>query len=552
MLATRSRTNTDIVTLDGDTPIIPVYLAEGAANIVFMFTSEKSIRIRDDEFGQPGTTTIYGTPRIDYRLKGKLLRLRKALPSTAPVIESHRHFEEQIEPLFPAECLVEQSLCKVTPDFVKNLNKDLRRLEGRGGRPEKRRMIYLAEDEPYATLITDMRWDDEHVSCEFKPKWLTQSPSAPPGSKRCRTCALRAMRQVKEFRKPDYTDVCPLTLFTKDQDILSSSLRSILGATRGAPMYSNLNLQRLRPYIRGNPLIERLRDLQVQKDPQGILKADPSSLDFLTAMALRDCTMFLKIPKGYETKAQMEARLGDLDLKTPDGNKAAYWRETEQQLIDEGWYTATEKTPPDEEKYVSNYLGRPNWVPSLVIRAHPPIFGGQMLELSFEDMCIVLCILSPFPSFLAPYPLPFAACSLAAVGILQLPSCLDYCFEVLQANSSLIMSTSDYVHWVLDAVCNAHNVLALINGQSRRYGSTYIDQYIPTLCYGVEYNLTYSFQVTISGGQPGMTRSVSYSLASIGELAHIGPPSGDQRPFSYQKSSYNRRTVNTPAGTGRW
>ena len=35
--------------------------------------------------------------------------------------------------------------------------------------------------------------------------------------------------------------------------------------------------------------------------------------------------------------------MGDLDLKSPEGGKAEYWRRTERRLIDGGWYTATEK-----------------------------------------------------------------------------------------------------------------------------------------------------------------------------------------------------------------
>lgn len=41
--------------------------------------------------------------------------------------------------------------------------------------------------------------------------------------------------------------------------------------------------------------------------------------------------------------AAIEARLGDLDLKTSYGKKAEYWRNLEKQLVDEGWYRATEK-----------------------------------------------------------------------------------------------------------------------------------------------------------------------------------------------------------------
>ncbi|KAL8690799.1 MAG: hypothetical protein Q9218_003848 [Villophora microphyllina] len=356
MVGTRSRSNSNIVHLDAETPIEIEYLAEGAANVVFKIRSKRVIT-RDDDYGQPGTTTEDDIPRIDPRLKGNLLRMRKDLPSVAPVLQSHQHFKDQIEPLFPAESLVEQLLCKITPEFVERCNQELRDNEDDPnndylGRPKKRFGIYLAKDEPYATLIANMGYDKEHAGTEFKPKWLAQSPSAPPNAKRCRTCALRAMRSVKESTTPESRgisgDFCPLTLVDGDKEILSPSLEPILVKCRGAPIYIPEFERQTLPYFHKLPLLRLLRDLQVQKDPKGILETDPSSLDFMTAMALRDCTFFLKIPNQDNSKARIEARLGDLDLKTPNGNKAEYWKETERQLIDEGWYTATGKMPAPE------------------------------------------------------------------------------------------------------------------------------------------------------------------------------------------------------------
>lgn len=75
----------------------------------------------------------------------------------------------------------------------------------------------------------------------------------------------------------------------------------------------------------------------MDKDPKGVLKANAISQDFLAAMTLRDCTLYLKVSQG-----SIGARLGDLDLKTGKG-KAEYWRALERQLIEGGWYTATEK-----------------------------------------------------------------------------------------------------------------------------------------------------------------------------------------------------------------
>ncbi|KAL8934489.1 MAG: hypothetical protein Q9216_005889 [Gyalolechia sp. 2 TL-2023] len=343
MVATRSSSGTANVTFDQNSPIDIHYFAEGAANVVFILYSKRGICTRDEDFGEPGTTTKDGVPRIDSRLKGKLLRLRKDLSFIAPAEDSNRHFEEQIKHLFPAESLVEQLLCNVTPEFVIKCNEELRTLEGHGLRPEKRLGVYLAENEPYATAVTDMRSDDQHASCEFKPKWLAQSPSAPPDSKRCRTCALRAMRATKDAQLPHRTEICPLTLVDGNQDHLSSALARVLGRSKGAPLNLLDFAQQLLLFFEDSPLLGLLRDLQVEKDPKGILEADPSDTDFMTAMTIRDCTLFLKIPNQEGTKAQIEARLGDLDLKTPDGNKAEYWRKTEQQLIDEGWYTATER-----------------------------------------------------------------------------------------------------------------------------------------------------------------------------------------------------------------
>ncbi|KAL8721023.1 MAG: hypothetical protein Q9181_007799 [Wetmoreana brouardii] len=372
MVSTRSKLGSNILTLDTDASFEARYYAEGAANVVFEISSLRGPRAKGVDFGDPGTSTEHGIPKIDPRLEGKLLRLRKDLPSVAPVIESQQHFEEQIEPLFPAGTLVEQVLCKITPQFIEKCNKELRSSENERdaklgiGRPRKRWGTYLAVAEPHATLITDMRYDDEHASTEFKPKWLAQSPSAPPGSKRCRTCALRAMRNVKENKKPEAigvsTDFCPLSLVSDSEAVVATAVEPILLKSRGAPLHMVSEKAYALPYLHNLPLLRLLRDLQVKKDPKGILKADPSNLDFMTAMTLRDCTFFLKvgalhglpltdlthsrqIPDRDHSDARVEARLGDLDLKTLDGNKADYWRETEQQLIDEGWYTKTEKVP---------------------------------------------------------------------------------------------------------------------------------------------------------------------------------------------------------------
>ena len=52
-----------------------------------------------------------------------------------------------------------------------------------------------------------------------------------------------------------------------------------------------------------------------------------------------------------DRQGTVEARLGDLDLKTSGGKKAEYWRSLERRLIDEGWYSATEKDKSAGENF---------------------------------------------------------------------------------------------------------------------------------------------------------------------------------------------------------
>ena len=126
-----------------------------------------------------------------------LLRLRKQNPSGLPNKTIAEH-SDNITILFGSSEVLQPVLWRLpSPDLVSHLNRTLECAEGMGARPRKRHGVYLDEDEPNAMLIADMspRTDQEKL-VEFKPKWLLQSPSAPPRSSKCRTCALKAMRQV--------------------------------------------------------------------------------------------------------------------------------------------------------------------------------------------------------------------------------------------------------------------------------------------------------------------------------------------------------------------
>jgi hypothetical protein len=49
-----------------------------------------------------------------------------------------------------------------------------------------------------------------------------------------------------------------------------------------------------------------------------------------------------QIPIADEGKP--EARLGDLDFKSPHNGKGVYWRSLEEQLLEQDWYRARKTT----------------------------------------------------------------------------------------------------------------------------------------------------------------------------------------------------------------
>ena len=129
---------------------------------------------------------------------------------------------------------------------------------------------------------------------------------------------------------------CPLDLVSKDPKDLLRVATILLH-----PEPSQANINRFARWLQTNQLLDRLRDEQYTLDRVGVMEADHTDEKFRAAMTLRDCTVFVRFPANAEADDQIEARLGDLDLKSPD--KAQYWKDTERALVEEGWYTGTEK-----------------------------------------------------------------------------------------------------------------------------------------------------------------------------------------------------------------
>ncbi|KAK6347696.1 Inositol-pentakisphosphate 2-kinase [Orbilia javanica] len=278
-----------------------------------------------------------------------LLRLRKCLPSSESNLLAYEYLSSVIMPLFPPGVMVGQELAKLPPKLVERANDTLHHLEKSGVRPAHRQHLYLAGDsrpseqqmeEGYAFLLEDMTPNTSigEFLLEFKAKWLVQSPNAPNDWKRCRTCALRLRKYSKSIKKGKHAEwrgICPFDLASDDQKRAKNAVRWILQH----PRCENEKLvNRVTAALMGCPQLSILKDLQASLDPKGILGADHKSKEFLTAMTLRDCTFYVKV-----SPTDVQARLGDFDVKSGEAGKSEYWIETERELINEGWYAGTEE-----------------------------------------------------------------------------------------------------------------------------------------------------------------------------------------------------------------
>ncbi|KAF2770684.1 hypothetical protein EJ03DRAFT_373545 [Teratosphaeria nubilosa] len=290
------------------------YHAEGGANILFRLTS---------------TTTLPS------RLQNRLLRLRKNLPHTLPASDQLEAFTTTFLPLFPPTNIIHHDLIELDPTLPPLLNETLARIP----RPQNRRDTFLPLHERHGVLVTDMSPRGDEVLIQLKPKWLAQSPDAPPGSRRCRTCALRAQRAARGVRTAtDAQAVCPLALVSES---VEARRRAVAGVTGD---------ERARAYLVGEAqvLLRSLRRWQVEFDARGVLNTfDGEGVrELCKAMTLRDCTLFVRC----ERDGGVEARVGDLDLKAP--GRMAKWRGVEEGLGREGWYWGGEVEGGGDEERV--------------------------------------------------------------------------------------------------------------------------------------------------------------------------------------------------------
>ncbi|KAK1750739.1 inositol-pentakisphosphate 2-kinase [Echria macrotheca] len=312
------------------------FVGEGAANIVF-----KIIVDQKDEGDDEST-----------KFQGYLLRVPKAGTAAYPHEQLQEYWETVIRPLFPNENdLVQQALVRLGADeTIDRLNDVLAKADDRRRKDFQGSRVAHVE---VGMLVQDMdKQSPTDTTFEFKPKWLAQSPNAPPGTSiRCRNCARKAQQQHQKHSSssssPSPSDLfCPLNLVHPSSSPSSETITALLPPSSSS--IPSPQIQALKTWLSTNTLLPRLQSLQTSLDKSGPLAAHltPQVPDenLQLAMTLRDCSVFVRISTSTTTGGEykVEARLADLDKKNWAA-KLGYWRDTERDLVVGGFYEGLER-----------------------------------------------------------------------------------------------------------------------------------------------------------------------------------------------------------------
>lgn len=279
------------------------YLAEGGANVVYRITLPLS-EVPPSEIEYYGDSTpppseIEDSLQFQQRLCGNLLRLRKDVQFGLPYRDTANNFNTLIRHLFRPEDLVDQVLVRIPPAVIQRCNEQLRLSEKLGKRPSARHGVFLATNEPFGMLITDMTnfADPTATVAELKPKWLVPSPSAPLGAKRCRTCALRDMKNADSSCKTVITappsslleprvTFCPLDLISDKIEDVQRAMRIFKGRS---------DQIRIARALYHHPTLKKLVSLQLSHNEVGLHGPTAHSREMSLSMTLRDCTVYVKV-----------------------------------------------------------------------------------------------------------------------------------------------------------------------------------------------------------------------------------------------------------------
>jgi inositol-pentakisphosphate 2-kinase len=336
-------------------------LNEGAANAVFSVQSNHRseeatgflfVAVRDS-----GNTA---TAIRSQMVTDKVLRVSKGLPKSLRSEVIVDGFMADVRPLFvspKASTSTSQTLEEI--DLDKHLMAHLPVVLFDDAMSMLKMQIPairpLGSTAQFGILLPDMSTAvGQNITFEVKPKWLAQSPAAPPEAIRCRTCALQFSRG--KGIPEDY--ICPLQLSNESlgendgvaqirrwaANCLALQLKHNENASSVKGVSPDVLIDRVVAYFTsgdGRTLLLHLKKLQATLDSEGILQryARPRDdfnfvYDLRLAMTLRDCSLFVVIPLS---DGDVASKLADLDFKSAE--KIDDWRDKEATLVDEGWYT---------------------------------------------------------------------------------------------------------------------------------------------------------------------------------------------------------------------
>lgn len=265
-----------------------VYLAEGGANVVYRFVSAVKPPLTANKDPRKPLSPVAFEPAE--RFTGNLLRLRKDTAANVSYKEIVQNFNTTVRPLFKADELVDQTLIRLPEGLVHRCNEQLLLAESTGARPQKRHGGYLSLTEPFGLLVTDMTTFDDPGStlAELKPKWLIQSPTAPAAAHRCRTCALRDMKNydARSLGQKEQRSFCPL-------DLVSETFEDVLRATNFIEGCGDRT--RLAHILFRNPTLQKLLSHQKTYSKVGLHGPPMQSTETSLDMTLRDCTLYIKV-----------------------------------------------------------------------------------------------------------------------------------------------------------------------------------------------------------------------------------------------------------------
>jgi inositol-pentakisphosphate 2-kinase len=364
------------------------YLNQGGANVIF------KIEIAERSGGNPwfyffdlegdGQENIIQHVNI----LNKVLRVNKGLDKTLRCDEVVAGFNNDVRPLFlpkPIKIitrsmtsgeLVEDSVELSELDLTKFLmdhegvmlyNTVVANLKSKCGTigDEKNADGTTSHAMRWGILLPDMSATaGESVTIELKPKWLVQSPNAPPNAVHCRTCAMQVAKP-KDITK----HLCPIRLISDGRPkllqswILARVTEQLVAHSAPTTDQQRQELERNGECIaanivhyltrgEGRALLRHLQRLQGQLDRQGVCTRDTTPFkdtfdrNLRLAMTLRDCSMYITARYVSATKDRygncpvvfdVDSKLGDLDFKSAD--KISDWLAKEKELLDCEAYT---------------------------------------------------------------------------------------------------------------------------------------------------------------------------------------------------------------------